>query len=162
MTDVTDASTIALATAAQVGDLVKTELGYKAQEKYTASAITTLANPATEYPKYQAEVKALFDAEAVNYKADLTKVLGLGIPEEQAKAIALRNSKARVDAEMGLLDLKWPLMRNTDLMATAAVKGGVPIHVQNPFGQSTNDAKIEKYRAAYKAQKAKNAGKSKK
>lgn len=155
-------NTLVEAADADVALYLKDELGLSASNKYTTAALTMLKDPTTQFAAYDTDLTTAMAKEAKAYKKDVTRIAKLGLPEERARAIALENSRARVQAELKLLDLEFPMARNDSLLATAAVKGGGHISLTNPFKASSDapdQAKFEKYRAAYKAKKGKKGGK---
>lgn len=141
-----------------LADYVARETGIAAGLQYAEGALRMLANPDQQYAAFKHEVAQKMLAASAGYAADLEELALAGLPEESQKRVALQKARANLEGELSLLKLKYPLAMNTDLLATATVKGGSPIHIPNPFGgapagKTISDEKYAKYKK-YKAKKA--------
>lgn len=137
-------------------DFVKAELGIAAQQNYNAAALDVLQDPKTQIAAYNTALDVIIKTAGIAFKKDVKELMDLGLPEESAKKTALTKANAVISGERAILDYKYPLINNMDVMASAQAKAGLSFHVPQPFGGNQN--KHEKYKAAYKAQKA-NKGK---
>lgn len=147
----------------KLAEYVARESGVAANMLYTEGALRMLADPAGSYQQYRIEVAQKVAAASQNYLGDINDLAAAGIPEEAQKKIALNKARAFLDGELSLLNLKYPLAGNRDMLATASVKGGMPIHVPNPFGGPTQSdvdykAKYERHKAKKAARKTKKGG----
>lgn len=115
-----------------IGDSLMRETGVLGRLKRTELSLDSVADPTGQYKRYKAEIEDLRAKAGKVYKDTHEELAKLELPTDVAELKATQLSKQFLEGHISLIDMKYPLMGNTDKIVEIAAGKSTTVPITPP------------------------------